>query len=447
MERRLPRPLIAPPVLAASLVLGAHLQGAGHPSELLRPLVVAMVGSGLVTLTAFVVLRRAELAAWVGLVATAWVLGREYAALWLLAGLVVLAWRYWARVHGRSVALPSSLLIAPPAVLAILAAWQLISGGVVTTEDFTISPPVARASVDQARPSIYVLLLDGYPRSDELARLAIDNGPFLTALEELGFRVSDEAHAHFGGTPETLASSMVASPDLVDSTRSDDLWAYMRELRRKYLVNVPTMDRYREAGYELHYVASEVGLSEWRGWDVTYDSGHLTDTEALLIQRSPLAGLLGPWVTDQLRDRADASLAAWVATSADGRQKLSFAHLIPPHLPLLWGVNGEAIGPGACWYERSCSLYTVIADDLGLSPDEYGRALGWQIEALNQRVRAAVSQVVARDPDAVVVLFSDHGARYEPFADEMHHTFLAARNAPPLAGPDGLFVELLEVVR
>jgi len=50
------------------------------------------------------------------------------------------------------------------------------------------------------------------------------------------------------------------------------------------------------------------------------------------------------------------------------------------------------------------------------------------LAAVNRRLVATIDAMLARDPDAVIVLFSDHGSRYSFDApDEWTRSFLAAR--------------------
>jgi hypothetical protein len=52
-----------------------------------------------------------------------------------------------------------------------------------------------------------------------------------------------------------------------------------------------------------------------------------------------------------------------------------------------------------------------------------------QLDGLNSDLLTTIDQITARRPEAVIVLFSDHGARYSlaERGDEWHATFLAAR--------------------
>ena len=55
-------------------------------------------------------------------------------------------------------------------------------------------------------PNIYVLMLDGYPRSDTLDGWDYDNEPFLGRLEALGFEISHASHSNYMETWLSVAS-------------------------------------------------------------------------------------------------------------------------------------------------------------------------------------------------------------------------------------------------
>ena len=76
-----------------------------------------------------------------------------------------------------------------------------------------------------------------------------------------------------------------------------------------------------------------------------------------------------------------------------------------------------------CW--PNCGIFRVTPITLGISLEEWVSRMERQLSAVNGRVIAAVSEVLARHPDAVIVLFSDHGGK-SGGAAESRHTFLAA---------------------
>jgi len=73
---------------------------------------------------------------------------------------------------------------------------------------------------------------------------------------------------------------------------------------------------------------------------------------------------------------------------------------------------------------------------MGMSLPDYSAAMAGDLATLNRKLLTMVDEIVARDPQAVIVLFSDHGSRYSiNLKSEWYHSFLAARTP----GHPGLF--------
>jgi hypothetical protein len=98
----------------------------------------------------------------------------------------------------------------------------------------------------------------------------------------------------------------------------------------------------------------------------------------------------------------------------------TFAHVLVPHPPLLYSG-----GLSDCW--PGCNIFDVEAAKLGISVREWSARMAGQLDAVNARVLSAVDAIIERDSQAVIVLFSDHGGRYDVDLPEVHHTFLVAR--------------------
>lgn len=440
---------IAPALVVVALVLDYYGRTAGHWTEVLRPIAVLAVGSTAVSVGAYVIARRAFVATYLGVLATCAIVRPGLALPVVAIGLAILAIAQWRRIQRRPIHAPSlAAAIVPSALLVSVGMFGLVQQGAITLDDFTLDlSPSATAARSGGRPSVYVLLLDGYPRADSLSqRFDIDNALFLRSLERLGFAVNSNARSRFAGTELSLASSMLTDPRELDRfmvDRAERMLTHWRDARREYLHNVAVMDRLREQGYRLVEIESQVSHTQWAGWDETIDTGQLTDVEVALIQASALSRILDGWVMDQQRERLESTLDAWADSATDGRQKVSFAHIMAPHPPFLYGPANEK--PLPCWYDARCSLFTVHMADLGLSDADYGARLAEHLAGVNERVIDTVERIVAADPGAIIVLFADHGGRFDkPATDEWYRTFLASRNTPRLDGPDGLFVRLLE---
>lgn len=93
-----------------------------------------------------------------------------------------------------------------------------------------------------------------------------------------------------------------------------------------------------------------------------------------------------------------------------------FAHLMTPHVPFLYGDDGEPLGAPPCW--PGCGLMPRPLST------QYG--LGGTVEWLNGRIVDLVVRIDEQWPGAGIVLFSDHGARFHD-VDENHKVLLATR--------------------
>src|SRR5690606_713723 len=105
------------------------------------------------------------------------------------------------------------------------------------------------------RPDIYLLVLDGYPRTDVLFELfGYDNQPFLDELRSAGFDVGLNATSSYSITHFSLASVLnmnyVMEPDSV-VTRAD-----LDSIRAMLAGDNATVGLLEELGYE-HIQGSE----------------------------------------------------------------------------------------------------------------------------------------------------------------------------------------------
>ncbi len=291
---------------------------------------------------------------------------------------------------------------------------------------------------------MYLLLLDGYPRQDTLATdFDYDNEPFLEELEELGFMVNRQAMSTFAHTELSLGSMQFASldelrPFFVDGEFGPEPRAEPRDVRREFLVNTDAMDALRDLGYRLAYVPPPVGDVDWAGWDDRWDPGQMTEFEAALLQQTPIRSLLGGWLLEQARDRIAESLRLW-ASPMDG-QHLTFAHLMAPHPPFLWDASGEVDRPIDCWLANTCSFYAGFG--LGMSVDDYATRVGPQVAGLNEQLLTTIRGIVAEDPSAIIVAFSDHGTRYRSEASTEARRILFAARGTRVTEIEGLLVDL-----
>ena len=412
----------------AGYILGRFANNAFPTFYLWRPLVVVIPLAILIGLVAVWVARSyAPLAAGAATgVVCFWVtsLRHWWQAALLVAGWVVLV--YVANRLGRRI--PLVPRAASTAAIAFVVVF-CISG--VARAAFTAEGPVTPVKVTRVAtgPNVYIVLLDGYPRRDTLMNdLGIDNGPFEEALAARGFDVYDNSHTDRRYTDLTLMNLLtgttVGVP--VDTAPASEIQFKVR----KALSEAILPREAEAAGYEWDIIDSPAG-------HVTFSAGHhiqhggVNTFEDNMLTESVLAPIVKTFfpylLTDSLRGHFEESVDSLISLVDPTAHRLVLAHLFQPHLPFLYKANGDPVPIPAYW--PRVNLFAAQIETMGMSLADYAAAAKGELATVNKKVLAMVDQIVAKDPGAVVVLFSDHGSRYslDLKLSEWYHDFLAAR--------------------
>jgi hypothetical protein len=308
-------------------------------------------------------------------------------------------------------------------VVSVVAAAPSIASGV-----FIADHPHSTGTAAEL-PNIYLLLLDGYPRTDTLRTVYdYDNSWFVDALKELGFETAEQSRSNYPQTPLTLTSMFNgAYLEDIDGLQPPPESAVEQYRRLMSALNrAPMLDILREAGYEIDTIPSPFKADALSTADRTLDSGQITSFEYSLLMHSQLAPLIVRLVPDflmsQERDLFHATLdrLAADASASRGSPTFVFAHVFsPPHAPLVYSRNGEHLPLPGCIPDL-CQLWEFPHDAWDHLPD--------QIHYTNGEVLKAVGQIVRDDPTGIVILMSDHGSRRDIVdLDEFFHNFFAAR--------------------
>ncbi len=286
------------------------------------------------------------------------------------------------------------------------------------------------AAESRPRPNVYYLLLDGYGRSDVLARLYdYDNTRFLDTLESLGFGVGIRSFANYPTTLTSLASALNMAYlqggggllGEVDTVRS-----LYQAIRTNRLMRLFTAAGYRVAmisseKYAMNGFMPEVEI-ETCGPDRSFSSAW---TRMTILRATPL--LVARAVHDPTRSRIRCQFAALESEIARPGPKFVFFHVLLPHPPFLFRANGEPQ-----------SLPDTHAKDWNPRT-----AYIEQLRFLNNRISAILETLVEKEGDSsLVLLHADHGPaslvtqdwRLEPgFVAERAPILLAARDQAGLA--------------
>jgi hypothetical protein len=345
-------------------------------------------------------------------------------------------------VH-RPVAWPrsSSVVALTGTYLAVSIAWLLL-GGAVPVAELLPEPAVARAdSASHSAPAnVYVLLLDGYPGDADT--FGIDNEPFLTDLESRGFVVSRDSRSLHYKTELSLLDMLggvtgISEPQLIPPPNVSE-----RRAVRRLLAAAPATEELRALGYELVNITPPSYRVALVNWDRVITAGHLSELEIAMLGRSSLHPFVAEWVMDDQRQRILDGLDELVA-QAGAQGRFVLAHLNVPHTPFLWDATGQEVPAPRCW--PACSMFAGPFNAQGLTFDGYAMSLTAQVLHANGLVRDALDRLIAADPEAKIVVLSDHGARYD-VSDMPEHfrNLFAVRGANIGPTLDNLFMRLAQ---
>jgi sulfatase-like protein len=441
-----PRWILHPTLLAAAFVLEVVLANQVEPPGFVRSLAVAGGGATLLNLAAWGATRDRWLG---GLIATglilamlslgplgaAFQLGRDLLGpsgaigLFGLAVVVALAVPAYVGVRARRGGAllrrqATSVLNQFSALLvAVVLLVHVVPGVPDALADLTrTKPTVAVNPPDGQLPDIYMILMDGYPRTDILSsRLGIDNSAFLGQLGGLGFEVAPASRSNYTFTQVTLASmfqmrhieQMAALAPLMGTGG-----AHLKALRHA-MTGGPVWAALHAAGYEV--VVSLPGYEHVALRSVAdrvLDHGELTDVERDLLARTWLLDLVTPAVPEIFagpqHDRILHGFDDLERLAGESRSKPIFTwmHVPAPHLPLVVDRSGGTLP----LEPRRFDPPTV--EGFGMTDAQLHAAYGDELSYLDQRLMSAVHTIQAsatdRRPDPVIVIFSDHGYYYDP---------------------------------
>lgn len=410
----------AVPALLAMVIVGvAFAEIAGPLSFLWRPLLIAAAVGTVVGLVAVALVGRA----WgtISAAAIMVLLLRPNDWLVLLPLGMLLGVGAWLHRLGRRPGWlgPDALASGVGIVLVLLAGLT----GARIVRAIPVAPVAPAAAAEPAAgPNIYLVLLDAYGRPDTLRSLGIEVDPFLDELRGLGFDVYQDAVSRYAWTSQTLAALFSGETDGVPG-RVSTLPGQRRLL--KAIDDGALIDRARVAGYDLIVIDPPLP-------HVTFTAGEhhglpgITAFEATLIGRTPLATVIGAdFLVEQLRERLDDGMTL-LEDLSDGQGRLVFAHFMAPHPPFLYAPDGSELPGPACW--PRCDLFDTHRELMPMAHDAYVHGLAGNVAAVNDRIGPVLERIIERDPDAVVVLFGDHGTRMSVRdKEEWRRPFLAAR--------------------
>lgn len=428
IQRRLPELPLHPLLAAAYPVVFLFATNAAEQvtlAPLWVPLGLALAGAAIVLLLLRLFTRDSHLAALLTTVLVAgffgyghvWVgIGGALDSQWpliiawaLLVGITLFAaWRF--RNLARR-ATPALNLVA--ALLLLMNGWGLTQAVVAHGASDEAQPEASTLELDPGpgdAPDVYNIVLDRYAGSTALAEsFDFDNEPFLTALENRGFRVARQSHANYIKTPLSLVSSLnmeFLDPEQLESEQESgrDRDPIHRLLRGRLVVP----SALKELGYQYVHVAnwwqpSATNVDADRVFRYTGQdefSAVLAQTTLLRAFDEPQAAPSDPYDWRVLYNHTRYALDKLDQIPELPGPKFVFAHLLIPHDPYVFDVDGSFTG-------------RALVAERG-RVESYGR----QLQYANTRMLELIDRILAEDDDAVILLQADEGPFPARYADD-----------------------------
>jgi hypothetical protein len=284
-------------------------------------------------------------------------------------------------------------------------------------------PLASRPSSAEGRlPDVYLIVLDAYGRSDVLGELmGFDNSDFLDRLERKGFVVARSSRSNYCQTALSLAATL--NLRYLDEFAGDPS-VDRRPLRRLIADNV-VFRTFRERGYRLVTFASGFDATESFDADlVLAPPGNLRTFHAIISDQTPLWLLLGQraW-RDPHRMHRERVLKVLDDLPShlhpSGGPTFTFAHVVCPHPPFIFGEDGRDLSARETGYSMSDSEgWRELPGHDG--PDDYARRYRQQVAYVTRRVEEAVDRILATSSSPPIILIQgDHGpgSHFESVAD------------------------------
>jgi|GEM_PF-3503275 len=267
----------------------------------------------------------------------------------------------------------------------------------------------ARQEPYEYRPSVYLVVLDGYGRSDILAKtIGYDDSTFVTEMEHRGFDVSDDSFSSYPATFLSITSILEMSHV---ATRPSDLDGGQGNYYPRLQGDNAAVRAFHERGYR--YVHAESGTYEGtrcNGPQVDIciparEDSHglaLDEVEFSLLRSTPARPLLDAGLLplgDRYTDPTHIASALLEIRRESAGPYFVFAHVVAPHAP---------------YRRRSDCAHrsrNVGAIGEGWKPDmhdDYAEAL----QCVQRQTLAAIDAVLRNDPEAIVLLTGDHGTGF-----------------------------------
>jgi hypothetical protein len=302
--------------------------------------------------------------------------------------------------------------LATPLFLSLTQGSAPVGPGLRPNEAYPLEGNPIWSGRPLRKPNIYWIVSDSYPNETQLRDYYhFDNSAFLDTLRSKGFYVASDSYANFNNTslsvPTTLNMEYVfEESERFAIERNGELIQRPGRTNRTLLDTLSgdnrTVSFLKQIGYRYVHFEGAVYLNgRCRGYEdvcIRNKRRVVSELETRLLQLIPSKPVLK--LLPGLRTLVEAKnasgtgipeLAEDLAVLEVQEPFFLYAHITAPHPP----VRNDA----------ECRLLPYDPDRKGPGP------FVDQVKCVNRQLTALLSQILADDPEAIIMLSSDHGPR------------------------------------
>lgn len=278
--------------------------------------------------------------------------------------------------------------------------------------------PIQEQLVMPEKPQdVYYIILDSYGRKDLLLEsYEFDNSLFATSLLERGFFIAECSQSNYARTELSLGSSLNMAylqgldPAFVPESRNRPvLWNALKHSAVRY--NFEKLG-YRTVAFATGFEWNEVEDADY--FLVPHYTSSMTEFETLFLNTT-LGFHAREWGlinTDEFFARNYRNRTLFVfeqieTIASNPEPTFSYIHIMSPHPPFVFGLDGEPTDPADFWDRRH--EYTR---------ESYARGYQNQLQFLNKKLISAIDTILSEsDVPPIIVLQGDHGPWFQPDAN------------------------------
>ena len=257
--------------------------------------------------------------------------------------------------------------------------------------------PPARTPFAGEKRNVYYLLFDEYGGDENLETyFGFDNSAFYEALEQRGFSVSHSSYNTESCWTDTLVPNLLNLDYVADDSMPE-------KVRRTYLEDPLLARMFTENGYRVNLINHRAFLRLQGARELTQGQTEDNISEYLfnnsIYCKLPVVkDRIKLWMFEDYRDHYQGPLenalaALLVCPEETEGPTLTVSYIQCPHAPFIYNADGSVRNLDTAWYWKDESLYPG------------------QLQYLNTVILEAIDHIQEQDPDAVILLLSDHGAR------------------------------------